>query len=105
VIDVITPQPLRTCISPRHHSNRNNYRRYRPLNRASFSTTTSKMSGTQGILAEAFSASVQQPTTLAQSPADYDNKPHHVQGGKGGFVNPWNRCASNGGSGSECVGG
>ncbi|KAA8912009.1 hypothetical protein FN846DRAFT_359881 [Sphaerosporella brunnea] len=92
LLDVITPHPLRSCISSR--SNNFNCNNHRPSTRASFSTTNSAKSGTPGILAEAFSASVKPPTTVAQSPEDYETKPHRVQGGKVGFVNPWDSWVS-----------
>jgi hypothetical protein len=51
------------------------------------------MTGTQGLIAEAFSASVNPPANAAKFPDDYSQKPHHVKAGRGGFQNPWDRCA------------
>lgn len=49
------------------------------------------MSGTQGILAEAFSASVK--PAASSPPGNYHFKPHHAKDGKG-FLNPWDRCVN-----------
>ncbi|KAF8241600.1 Metallo-hydrolase/oxidoreductase [Wilcoxina mikolae CBS 423.85] len=54
-----------------------------------FTTSAPAMSGTQGIIAEAFSSSVNPPTNTAKFPDDYSQKPHHVKSGRGGFQNPW----------------
>ncbi|KAI5812162.1 putative Zn-dependent hydrolase/oxidoreductase family protein [Pyronema omphalodes] len=54
------------------------------------------MSGTQGIIAEAFSCSVNRPQTAAKHPeAFYAKKPHHLKNGRG-FQNPWDSWADGG---------
>ena len=54
-----------------------------------FTTTQLTMSGTQGLIAEAFSAAVHRPAARP-SPDKYDAKPHHLPNNKG-FQNPWDR--------------
>jgi len=58
-----------------------------------FSATPHAASNAQAILAEAFSATVRAAGQPPASPESRGAKAHHVAGGRGGFVNPWNRCA------------
>ena len=53
-------------------------------------TTPTKMSSTQAIIASVYSASVSTPQNLSSSPEGVTNKSHHLKDGKG-FTNPWSR--------------